>query len=145
MTPLNCSYQRVLVCIVTYPKCFASLEEIKAVAISLLKRCLTKSHPIQLSSKDKKVTFKLDVKRRLCSHLTRDDVIEAVTPAVMEGLEEMPGYKFAVNLTDPDFSIRVETCKSLCGISILPRESWYKNFNLAALVAPHPDDDDAKE
>ena len=42
--------------------------------------------------------------------------------------------KFSVNLTDPDFAIRIEVCKTLCGISILPREEWYKNFNLAELV-----------
>mmetsp|Transcript_35832 Transcript_35832/g.75456 ORF Transcript_35832/g.75456 Transcript_35832/m.75456 type:complete len:116 (+) Transcript_35832:1006-1353(+) len=92
-----------------------------------------------VSKTDKAVTFKLEIKRRLCSHLTQDQVIEAVAPMVLGGLEGMPGYKFSVNLSDPDFSIRIETCKSLCGISILPREKWYRNFNLAELTNPSSD------
>lgn len=44
--------------------------------------------------------------------------------------------KYAVNLSDPDFSIRIEVCKTYCGISILPRQKGYKNFNLAELCAP---------
>ncbi|KAL7532987.1 hypothetical protein ACHAXR_007177 [Thalassiosira sp. AJA248-18] len=55
---------------------------------------------------------------------------------VLGGLDFMPGYKFSVNLGNPDFSIRIETCKSLGGVSILPRESWHKNFNLAELTNP---------
>ena len=47
-----------------------------------------------------------------------------------------PKCKFEVNLTDPDFSIRIETCKTLCGVSILPRNDWYKKFNLAELTSP---------
>jgi tRNA(Ser,Leu) C12 N-acetylase TAN1 len=85
------------------------------------------------------VSFKLDIKRRLCSHLKRDEVIESVTPLVLKGLKEMPGFNISVakvNLSDPDFAIRIETCKALCGISILPREAWYKNFNLAELNNP---------
>lgn len=115
--------------------CFASVDEIKAVSISLLKQCLPTFHDI-LSKDGKEITFKLELKRRLCSHLKRDEVIEAVTPVVMGGLEEMPGYKFSVNLSDPDFSIRIETCKSLVGVSILQRADWHKNFNLAEVVNP---------
>jgi len=47
-----------------------------------------------------------------------------------------PKCKFEVNLTDPDFSIRIETCKTLCGVSILARNDWYKKFNLAELTSP---------
>jgi tRNA(Ser,Leu) C12 N-acetylase TAN1 len=118
-----------------FVQCYASVEEIKAVSISLLKRCLPKIQAI-LPEECKKVTFKLEIKRRLCTHLTREQVIDAVTPVVLGGLEEMPGHKFSVNLSDPDFSIRIETCRTLCGISILPREGWYKNFNLAELNNP---------
>ena len=71
----------------------------------------------------------------------KGQVIEAVAPIVMDnGLREMPGYKFTVNLSDPDFSIRIEVCKTLVGVSILPREKWYKNFNLAELTNPTLDD-----
>eukprot|EP00584_Thalassiosira_punctigera_P009750 CAMPEP_0172527706 /NCGR_PEP_ID=MMETSP1067-20121228/2325_1 /TAXON_ID=265564 ORGANISM="Thalassiosira punctigera, Strain Tpunct2005C2" /NCGR_SAMPLE_ID=MMETSP1067 /ASSEMBLY_ACC=CAM_ASM_000444 /LENGTH=424 /DNA_ID=CAMNT_0013311499 /DNA_START=16 /DNA_END=1290 /DNA_ORIENTATION=+ len=121
--------------------CYASVEEIKAVSISLLKRCLS-TFPAILSKKDgeEETTFKIEIKRRLCSHLTRDDVIGAITPALYGGLDgEMPDRKFKVNLSDPDFTVRIETCKSLCGISILPRDDWYRNFNLAELANPSSD------
>ena len=111
------------------------MEEIKAVSILLLKKSLPKFPILSKSKKD--ITFKVEIKRRLCAHLTRDQVIEAITPVVLGGLQE--GYKFSVNLSDPDFSIRIETCKTLCGISILPRDSWYKNFNLAELINPPPE------
>ncbi|KAL7436560.1 hypothetical protein ACHAXH_002972, partial [Discostella pseudostelligera] len=70
-----------------------------------------------------------------CTHLTRDGIIEAVTPLL---LDAGAGCKasFSVNLTDPDFSIRIETCKALVGVSILPREDWYGNFNLAEINDP---------
>lgn len=110
------------------------------------------------SNVDKVITFKVDFKRRNCSHLSRDQVIDALMPIVVgdvkvaEGGKESAGCvdtnngkvkkvseknnaicQFSVDLTDPDISIRVEVCKTLCGISILPRENWHKNFNLAEL------------
>ena len=115
------------------------MEEIKAVSTSLLKRSLPTCKAIR-DKDDKKLTFKLEIKKRLCSHLKQEQIINAVAPVVAEGLEEiLPGYKFSVNLSDPDFSVRIETCRSLCGISILPRESWYKNFNLAEITNPSTD------
>jgi len=51
------------------------------------------------------------------------------------------GQTYAVNLTDPDFAIRIEVCRTFCGISVLPREEWYRNFNLAELVGGADDDD----
>lgn len=89
------------------------------------------------------ISFKIDIKRRLCSHLTRDQVIEAITPTLLgsenndkeEGDPEKKfGCKFSVKLSDPDFAIRIEVIKTLCGISILPRQEWYKNFNVAELI-----------
>ncbi|KAL3762781.1 hypothetical protein ACHAW5_001309 [Stephanodiscus triporus] len=108
--------------------CYASVEEIKAVSISLLKRFLPNILSI-LPKGGKEITYKLEIKRRLCTHLTREQVIDAITPLV----------KFSVNLSDPDFSIRIETCRTLCGVSILPRQEWYKNFNLAELNNPTSD------
>jgi len=109
-------------------QCYASVEEIKAVSISLLKRFLPNILSI-LPKGGKEITYKLEIKRRLCTHLTREQVIDAITPLV----------KFSVNLSDPDFSIRIETCRTLCGVSILPRQEWYKNFNLAELNNPTSD------
>ena len=111
------------------------MEEIQAVSTVLLKR-LVPTFPAILSKEVKELTFAVDIKRRLCSHLKRDEVISAITSVVYGGLEKLPGHTFSVNLSDPDFSIRIETVKSLCGISILPREAWYKNFNMAELANP---------
>jgi len=100
------------------------------------------------------ITFKIEIKKRLCTHLTQEELINAIAPVLllgghdesgeMDAAEEGDGRllvvptrcKFEVNLTDPDFSIRIETCKTLCGVSILPRNDWYKKFNLAELTCP---------
>lgn len=108
-------------------KCYASIEEIKAVSVSLLSRCLpnilqskSRAHAAAGENKDvnpdggvkndtTNITFKLEIKRRLCTHLTRIGVIEAVTPLILGGaggLGLVPGCTFSVNLTDPDFSLR---------------------------------------
>lgn len=94
------------------------------------------------------ISFKIDIKRRLCAHLTRDQVIETITPMLLgsdnnteEDPEKKYGCKFSVNLSDPDFAIRIEVIKTLCGISILPRQEWYKNFNVAELIDAKEDND----
>lgn len=110
-----------------------------------MKQILPKSQILK-SKEDKEIAFKVEIKLRLCSHLKRDNVIEAVAPIVMSGglKDDMPGYKFSVNLSNPDFSIRVETCKSLCGVSIVPREAWC-NFNLAEITNPTEEEEDDKK
>jgi len=125
--------------------CYASIDEITLVIKSLLQTYLP---PIIQEYKPADaagtITFKIDIKRRLCSHLTRDQVIEAITPILLgsdskeEDPEQKYGCKFSVKLSDPDFAIRIEVIKTLCGISILPRQEWYRNFNVAELI-------DAKE
>lgn len=108
-------------------KCYASIEEIKAVSLSLLSRCLPNifqsKNPTHAAADENKdvnleggikydttnITFKLEIKMRLCTHLTRIGVIEAVTPLILGGggrLGLLPGCTFSVNLTDPDFSLR---------------------------------------
>lgn len=136
----------------TIQKCYASVEEIKAVSLSLLRRCLPDilrsmqcvgggdNNEDTINKTMNNITFKLDVKRRLCTHLTRDGIIEAVTPLILGGGEGggklLPRCTFSVNLSDPDFSIRIEICKTLCGISVLPRDDWSGNFNLAEINDP---------
>ena len=120
------------------------MDEINLVIKSLLQTYLPPI--IQKYKPAGTISFKIDIKRRLCSHLTRDQVIESITPIILgseddkeeEGPEKKFGCKFSVKLSDPDFAIRIEVIKTLCGISILPRQEWYKNFNVAELI-------DAKE
>ena len=110
--------------------------------MSLLQKYLPsiiEKHKSSSSAATTTISFKIDIKRRLCSHLNRDQVIEAVTPLLLvSDTEEEPqkkyGCKFSVNLSNPDFAIRIEIIKTLCGISILPRQDWYRNFNLAELI-----------
>ncbi|KAL7476456.1 hypothetical protein ACHAW6_002317 [Cyclotella cf. meneghiniana] len=123
--------------------CHASVNEIKVVTKALLERYLGSIDATKSETKNKVKTFKVDFKRRNCSHLSRDQVLEAVVPLVLGennvgGSEkcDAPKQKYAVDLSDPDFSIRIEVCKTICGVSILPREKWCKNFNLAELCCP---------
>ncbi|KAL3789153.1 hypothetical protein HJC23_012242, partial [Cyclotella cryptica] len=125
--------------------CHASLNEIKVVTRALLERYLASINANSNEVNDKVKTFKVDFKRRNCSHLSRDQILEAVVPLVTgENSEDSsercntPKQKYAVDLSDPDFSIRIEVCKTFCGLSILPRQKWYKNFNLAELCGPTP-------
>ena len=78
----------------------------------------------------KNKTFAIQVKRRLCDHLKRDDVIAAIGPVVSEAA---PTWK--VNLRTPDFTIVVEICKTFAGVSILSSAQMLvaPNFNLAEL------------
>ena len=138
---------------VAHTKCYSSIDEIKLVTESLLQRYLSSRIEKPKTDVAVNMSFKIEIKRRLCSHLTRDQVINAITPIVLgsssddddttDGLEKKKmnsGYSFSVNLTDPDFAIRIEVVKTLCGISILPREQWYKNFNVAELIESKDND-----
>ena len=95
------------------------------MALALLDRFL----PQMKFPAKKEVTFKLEIKRRLCEHIKTSDIIDAVAPLLLDGLVG-DQRQFKVQLADPDFSIRIETSKSLCGVSVLPRAGWHKNFNL---------------
>jgi len=129
--------------------CYSSVDEINLVVKSLLQTYLPsiiqKYKPSDAAGGT--ISFKIDIKRRLCAHLTRDQVIETITPMLLgsDNTEEDPekkyGCKFSVNLSDPDFAIRIEVIKTLCGISILPRQEWYKNFNVAELIDATEDND----
>ena len=123
-------------------QCHASLNEIKAVTKALFSNYLNSSYHLKSKNVDT-VAFKIDFKKRNCSHLSRDQIFETLVPLIMEGGEDPPPQKdhkikkkYVVNLTEPDFSVRIEVCKTFCGVSILPRQEWYKNFNLAELVNP---------
>ena len=99
------------------------------------------SSNLHTTKRNDTITFKIDFKKRNCSHLSRDQIFEALVPLVMGETAEndsrnAPKQKYAVNLNDPDFAIRIEVCKTFCGVSILPRQKWYKNFNLAELIDP---------
>lgn len=98
--------------------CFTSLEEIQLTAKALVEKYLSDVTPPS--------TFAIQIKRRNCSNVSRDDVITAVAGAVDE--------KWKVNLKSPDYTILVEICKTLCGMAIVKDcEAVFGNFNLLEL------------
>jgi tRNA acetyltransferase TAN1 len=85
-------------------------------------------------------TFGIALKRRLChEQLTKEKIITIIAKEVVQ---IVPTCK--VQLDNPEITIVVEICKTLCGISIVPRcEENFGNFNLAvAREKVHPEDSD---
>lgn len=87
-------------------------------------------------------TFAIQVKRRICSHLKSQIVIEWIA-------KEAP-KEWKVNLSDPNYTLVVEICKTLCCMSIVENLKEYGNFNLVitrengAASSPSNDADNLK-
>ena len=101
--------------------CFVSLEEIGLTSKALIQKYLANTTPS---------SFAVAVKRRNCSTLSRDQVIDAVAKELV-GTDDSSKWK--VNLKSPHFTFYVEICKTLCGISIIENASAYRNFNLVEI------------
>lgn len=56
--------------------------------------------------------------------------------AVLKVIDEIADKKHTVNLTDPKKMILVEVSPLFCGLSIVPRWSEFKKYNLASLTTP---------
>jgi len=102
-------------------------------------------------------TFKVEFRRRYCNHITRDSfidwVIQSLSTLIQETFGDFMNHKltlqlnddydssekdptqivntlFKVDLNQPDFTIMIEICKNICGISII-KDMWkFNNFNL---------------
>jgi tRNA(Ser,Leu) C12 N-acetylase TAN1 len=142
--------------------CYASLEEIRILGRALIQRYLNevqgKSHhqstttPSSSSSSSGSTSsrppqsFAIMVKRRICSNVTRDAIIDALATEVMNSTSQKttsdstiqpttpddsnsdprndPSHAaptpltWKVDLKHPDMIIQVEICKTLCGISV---------------------------
>lgn len=109
--------------------CYASLTEIQEVVDLLLDRLLPTLAP--LSAEQTPRSFGITFKRRNCSMLQRNTVIEAIAGLVVRRTS------WSVKLREPDFTVMIEVCKTLCGISILPSscQTVAPNFNIATLRA----------
>jgi tRNA acetyltransferase TAN1 len=125
--------------------CFASLDEISLTAKSLMERFLLPPaldyHQNHHTNKNMpKQTFDIVFKRRNCSNVTRDKVIDVIAPIVMDVCKVIPTTLSAsetqaeplleVKLKNSDYTIIVEVCRTLCGISIVPTFKSFRNFNL---------------
>jgi tRNA(Ser,Leu) C12 N-acetylase TAN1 len=111
--------------------CFASLDEIQQTVRALLNQTLAGL----LSQKPKDATapsFCVQIKRRNCSSVTRDDLISAVVAVVDDATAAAP---WTVNLREADYTFQIEICKTLTGVSILPASfsKEQRNFNLAEI------------
>jgi len=111
--------------------CFASLDEIQQTVRALLDQTLAGL----LSQKPKDATapsFCVQIKRRNCSSVTRDDLISAVVAVVDDATAAAP---WTVNLREADYTFQIEICKTLTGVSILPASfsKEQRNFNLAEI------------
>lgn len=144
--------------------CFASLEEIKQTAEFLLEKYL---FPLaDKNDKEKKViTFEIAIKRRNCSNVTRDEIINCIASIInnfeksannkdgttketkplsctvtnekivtekneSKEKESVSGSYFRVDLKNPNYTIQVEICRTLCGMSVITNCRQYKKFNL---------------
>jgi tRNA(Ser,Leu) C12 N-acetylase TAN1 len=110
--------------------CFASIDEIRATAQALM----IKFFP------PKAKTFAIAAKRRNNGNLKRDQIIDTVAGLV---LASNPDCK--VNLDNPEVTIIVEVCKTLCGISIVPSCDEFKNFNLVMVREQQDQEDEEAE
>jgi tRNA(Ser,Leu) C12 N-acetylase TAN1 len=120
--------------------CFVSVEEMKSSVRSILESLLGSlpSKNDATSSKDGQEnppTFAIQSKRRNCGHMTRLEIISAVADQVGETTRELPGQEWKVDLGKPDYTVWVEVCKNLCGMSIVPSKylATAPNFNIAEL------------
>ena len=123
--------------------CFASLDEIKTTVLGLLETLL-KSTPKSTTVP----SFALKIKLRICGALQKLDIINSVAAIVVETTREKCGTPWTVNLEKPDYAILIEVCKSICGVSIVPRKihEMAPNFNIAELRHKSTAaDDDEKE
>lgn len=146
--------------------CFASLDEMKANMRELIRKYLLPigiqqyveqkekngSTMTTTTTKTHFPTFKIEFKRRNCSHIHREEVVNA-TASVIQMLTKEYWTKnhdddnnnnqaqgtiqqdsnpslFRVDLTDPQYTILIEICRTLCGMSIVENIKSYRNFNL---------------
>ena len=118
--------------------CFPSIKEIEACTKSLL------SHYYNIITKQQKdaeptttttpttTTFAISHKIRLCTTVTKDEIINTIAKVMSDDNQQQPPTNnWKVQLKDPDVTINVQICKTLCGISFIPKcHEFRTNFNL---------------
>jgi tRNA acetyltransferase TAN1 len=112
--------------------CFASAEELQLTSKALLDKYLPRTTK----------TFAVAARKRNCGNLKTNQIIETVATLVFESIPECK-----VKLENPDVTIVVEVCKTLCGVSVVPRCDEFRNFNLVMAREENKEDkeEDKKE
>mmetsp|Transcript_16700 Transcript_16700/g.36413 ORF Transcript_16700/g.36413 Transcript_16700/m.36413 type:complete len:242 (+) Transcript_16700:458-1183(+) len=109
--------------------CFASPEELRLTCVEVLKRYIPNDDTntnTNTNTATTKKTFAIRFKRRNCSGLDRTTTIQIVGDIMQELFPEC-----TVDLNTPDATILVETCGTLCGISVIDKHvKDHRNFNL---------------
>jgi len=114
--------------------CYPDNKEIENVVKHLIKKVLP---PLKLDVDNEselktslnasaKTTFAIAFKKRNCSHILRDQVISTVGLLFNE-------TQFKVDLSEPEYTVIIEVCKTLCFLSIIKDIKQYTNFNLMTL------------
>lgn len=94
---------------------FASPEELELTCSEVLKKFVAKTAK----------TFGIVFKRRNCSNLNRNLVIKIVGESMRKQFPDC-----TVDLDKPDATILVETCGTLCGMSVIEKFKDCRKFNL---------------
>lgn len=148
--------------------CWASLTEVKETAEQLLRQFLipnaiqrfTGHYRPSSKNPDKyqPITFKIELKKRNCNHLKRDEMIKLVADLVQnladqaltmietrasqnadiskeiqkQHISKTPSL-FSVNLKNAEYTIIIEVVNTLVGMSVVHNAHRYRNFNIMEL------------
>lgn len=123
--------------------CFASLPEISHTAKLFFSQVLFPIGRQARHANHKPPTFKIDLHRRSCSNVNRDEVIRSIASMVWNYSDEDTTQEqvtqdhvplFDVDLKNPEYTILIEICRTLCGMSVVPNVKAYDNFNLVSIA-----------
>jgi tRNA acetyltransferase TAN1 len=105
--------------------CYATIEDV-CIAVKSLLEAIVARHTSNRSKTS--ATFAIQEKRRFCNHMKREPLITKVGEVVGTVTK---GNEWTVNLTKPDYTIWIDICKTVAGISIIHDMHLFpKNFNL---------------
>jgi tRNA(Ser,Leu) C12 N-acetylase TAN1 len=113
--------------------CYATIGDIAIAVQSLLEPIVAANaqklvSTISEASSSPNFSFAIQEKRRFCSQLKREPLITAVGDVVGAITKDNP---WNVNLSTPDYTIWIEVCKTIAGISIIPAIHMQpRNFNM---------------
>ena len=126
--------------------CHAAMDEIvpnmrELLAKFFMPHGISSAKSIEL--KKKTPSFRISYKRRCCDNLKTNDMIESVARIIEELTDEYfesisiarenaenKQNLFTVDLSDPDYTILIEICRTLVGMSVVKNAAAFNNFNL---------------
>jgi len=100
--------------------CMANIEEIKAMC------CKTFHTFFDVDNAEQKFSYKIELRFRNHTDLSRSELIEEIANCVPEGHK--------VNLDEPEIFILIEVFKSVCGMSVVKDYYKMKKFNVVELA-----------